>query len=78
MSKWRYKVHPAADVFPIMSDEELDTLGKDIEENGLREPIAIMHVGPEENRRERVLSADTHSRWPQPACGDGTCGLRPR
>src|SRR6476646_7445682 len=44
---WRdeYKVHPAADVFPMMSDEELDALAKDIEENGLREPIKIMRVG---------------------------------
>jgi hypothetical protein len=29
MSKWReqYKVHPAADVFPMMTDAELDELG---------------------------------------------------
>jgi hypothetical protein len=38
---WRdtYKVHPAADVFPMMSDEELDALGKDIEANGLRHSL---------------------------------------
>src|SRR5262249_52579845 len=37
MSKWRekYKVHPAADVFPMMSDEELAALGEDIKKNGL-------------------------------------------
>jgi hypothetical protein len=36
-SSWRnkYKVHPAADVFPMMSDEELDALGQDIKVNGL-------------------------------------------
>src|SRR4051794_29764361 len=28
-------VHPAADLFPMMSDAELDELAKDIEENGL-------------------------------------------
>jgi hypothetical protein len=35
---WRnaYKVHPAADVFPMMSDEELATLGEDIKANGLK------------------------------------------
>ena len=34
---WRdkYKVHPAADVFPMMSDEELAELGEDIKKNGL-------------------------------------------
>ena len=38
---WRdqYKVHPAADVFPMMSDEELEALGDDIKKNGLRQPI---------------------------------------
>jgi hypothetical protein len=31
-SRWRekFKVHPAADVFPMMSDEELGVLAEDI------------------------------------------------
>jgi hypothetical protein len=43
MSKWRqtYKVHPAADVFPMMSDDELVTLGEDIKANGLKQPISV-------------------------------------
>jgi hypothetical protein len=43
---WRdqYRVHPAADVFPMMSDEELDALGEDIKANGLKVPIAF-HIG---------------------------------
>ena len=47
MSKWRerYKVHPAADVFRIMSDEELLELGEDIKANGLQSPI-ICQDGP--------------------------------
>jgi hypothetical protein len=38
---WRdkYKVHPAADVFPMMSDEELSVLGADIKKSGLKVPL---------------------------------------
>ena len=41
MSKWReqYKVHPAAGVFPMMSDDELAKLGDDIKKNGQTIPI---------------------------------------
>ena len=37
-SKWqqRYKVHPAAAVFPMMSVKELTELGEDIKANGLQ------------------------------------------
>jgi hypothetical protein len=45
MSKWRddleYPVHPAADVFPMMSDTELAELGADIKKNGLTTPIVF-------------------------------------
>lgn len=38
---WRdkYKVHPAADVFRMMSDEELQKLGEDIKKNGQTIPV---------------------------------------
>ena len=39
MSKsWRdvYEVHPAAELFPMMSTEELKALGEDIKKNGSR------------------------------------------
>lgn len=44
-SKWRqeYKVYPAADVFPMMSDDELKVLGEDIKKNGLRSPITVLN-----------------------------------
>jgi hypothetical protein len=53
-SKWRekYKVHPAADVFPMMSDEELAELAEDIRKNGLCDPIAF--YVPREMRGEKV------------------------
>lgn len=36
-----YQIHPAADVFPMMSDADLDALAADIKANGLNDPIAI-------------------------------------
>jgi hypothetical protein len=67
---WRddYKVHPAADVFPMMSDEELDTLGKDIEANGLHIPITFGYVGDNEHEpntapiRQASLPRTSHRR----------------
>ncbi len=44
MSSWRdhVTIHPAAELFPLMSDAELLELGEDIKQNGLTSPIAIM------------------------------------
>jgi ParB-like chromosome segregation protein Spo0J len=38
---WRdtIKIHPAANLFPMMSDEEIDALAADIKKNGLTSPI---------------------------------------
>jgi len=35
------KIHPAADLFPMMSEEELADLAADIAENGLKHPIVL-------------------------------------
>ena len=42
---WRdlIKIHPAAELFPRMSDEELKALTEDIRKNGLRVPIVTWH-----------------------------------
>ena len=44
---WRddYKVDPAADVWPMMPDEELAKLGEDIKKNGLISPISFFVSG---------------------------------
>jgi hypothetical protein len=43
MSRWRDTcvVHPAADVFPMMSDEEINDLAADIKKHGLARPIVF-------------------------------------
>jgi hypothetical protein len=49
---WRdvLPIHPAADLFPLMSPDELKALGEDIGKNGLRVPVV-------------VWSADHDSEW---------------
>ena len=44
---WRawLKVHPAADVFPMMGDDDLLALGRDIKKNGLEEAVTVLVVG---------------------------------
>jgi ParB-like chromosome segregation protein Spo0J len=34
-------VHPVADLFPMMTNEELDDLAADIKANGLIQPIVV-------------------------------------
>ncbi len=41
-------VFPDADVFPMMSDDELQELAADIEENGLREPVVVAEVADDD------------------------------
>jgi hypothetical protein len=36
-----YEFHQAADLFPMMTDEELDVLGEDMLQHGQREPIIL-------------------------------------
>src|SRR5262245_45537981 len=40
---WRdlIRVHPAADLFPMMSDDELRVLGKDIRKKGLNSAVIL-------------------------------------
>jgi N6-adenosine-specific RNA methylase IME4 len=38
-------VHPAAELFPLMSEAELRELGEDIKTNGLQVPITLLYTG---------------------------------
>jgi ParB-like chromosome segregation protein Spo0J len=50
------KVHPYADRFPLMSDEELQELADDIEANGLKEPIVRDSDGTLIDGRNRLAA----------------------
>ncbi|MFO1353025.1 MAG: ParB N-terminal domain-containing protein [Gammaproteobacteria bacterium] len=41
MSVFDMAVHPAADVFPMLPDDELNDLAEDIKQNGLQQPIVF-------------------------------------
>ena len=46
---WRdwLPIHPAAELFPPMSRDELKALGEDIKKNGLRSRVAVMKGPPQ-------------------------------
>lgn len=54
---WRdvYKVHEAANLFPMLPENELRELGEDIKQNGLKEPIALWSMEPEDSQSAVVL-----------------------
>lgn len=44
---WTLPVHPAADVFPMLDDDELAELANDIAENGLQTPLVVGELNGE-------------------------------
>jgi DNA-binding Lrp family transcriptional regulator len=54
---WRdvIAVHPAADMFPMMTPDELKALGEDIDKHGMRSPIVIWSPPDEGDKREFLL-----------------------
>jgi hypothetical protein len=55
-TRWRdvITVHPAAELFPLMSPEDLRELASDIREHGLRDEITITHDGQLVDGRNRL------------------------
>ena len=61
---WReaLNVHPAADMFPMMGDDDLLALGNDIKKNGLREPITLLVVAENDEGHREVEVLDGRNR----------------
>jgi hypothetical protein len=57
---WRdvLKVHPAAELFPPMSPDELQALGEDIKANGLTAPIIVWKRGSRYQKGPRGRDID--------------------
>ena len=56
--------HSIADIFPMMSDDELDRLAEDIRAHGLREPIWLHSDGRIIDGRNRYLACQRLGREP--------------
>lgn len=61
---WRdkIKVHPAADLFPMMSGEELESLADDIKRNGLRERVIMWRPSNRDEDRGECCLLDGRNR----------------
>jgi hypothetical protein len=81
---WRdvLPVHPAADLFPLMSHDELIELGEDIKRNGLTSPIVLWRADDNavpclldgRNRLDAIEAVTGHPVWVMldPVLNDGT------
>lgn len=55
---WSGEIHPSADIFPMMDDEELQALADDIRENGLQVPIVLDREGALIDGRNRLRACE--------------------
>ena len=53
----KYKNHPFADLFPMMTSDELSALAADVAEHGLRHPV-VMYEGMVLDGRNRLLACE--------------------
>jgi ParB-like chromosome segregation protein Spo0J len=52
------QVHPAADIFPELTGDEMEALAADIQRNGLRLPIVVDREGRVLDGRHRLAACD--------------------
>lgn len=66
-SYFSYDRHPAAELFPMMNDDELEKLAADIRANGLREPVVLFEgqILDGRNRLRACELAETEPRFEQ-------------
>jgi hypothetical protein len=67
----KLKVHPVAELFPMMSEEELDDLAADIKANGLRQPIVVDQDGVLIDGRNRLEACKRAGVEPEETVLDG-------
>lgn len=63
--------HPVADIFPMMSDREMDELVADVHQHGVREPVWLHRDGRIIDGRNRYLAAQTARRSVETRTYDG-------
>jgi hypothetical protein len=63
MAKQRFEIHPAANLFPLMTEEEYEGLKQDIAENGQREDIVVW-CGKLIDGRNRLRACEELQRQP--------------
>ena len=61
---WRdvLPVHPAADLFPMMTADELKALGEDIKRHNMKVPIVIWSPSPTDADKNKVFLLDGRNR----------------
>lgn len=57
------KAHPAADLFPMMTTEELQALAEDIKENGQIYPIIVTELWNEDETEHETVIVDGRNRY---------------
>lgn len=55
-------IHPAAAVFPMLPDDELDELAEDIKANGLQQPIVVKEMALEGDPEPYIYLVDGRNR----------------